>query len=77
MRAAPSTGSRFPIEYRDDYFVVDYCSTWLRYLNASNNAQGHVPALDPDVLGRPEDRDGRQLAHRRPWFGYDLAPLLP
>ena len=41
------TGSQFPIEYRDDYFVVDYCSTWLRYLNASNNAQATFPLSIP------------------------------
>ena len=41
------TGSQFPVEYHDDYFVIDYCSTWLRYLNASNNAQATFPLEVP------------------------------
>ncbi|MFA5853449.1 MAG: PQQ-dependent sugar dehydrogenase [Patescibacteria group bacterium] len=41
------TGNQFPSEYNDDYFVIDYCSTWLRYLNAANNASATFPLSIP------------------------------
>ncbi|WKZ28958.1 MAG: PQQ-dependent sugar dehydrogenase [Patescibacteria group bacterium] len=41
------TGSQFPVEYHNDYFIIDYCSTWLRYLNASDDAQATFPLSIP------------------------------
>jgi glucose/arabinose dehydrogenase len=41
------TGNQFPVEYRDDYFIIDYCSTWLRYLDSANNASATFPLTIP------------------------------
>ena len=30
-------GDRFPAEYTDRYFVIDYCSTWLRHLRVDDS----------------------------------------
>ncbi len=31
------SGNQFPAAYQNDYFVIDYCSTWLRHLRPDNS----------------------------------------
>ena len=31
------TGSQFPAAYLDNYFLIDYCGTWLRHLRSDNS----------------------------------------
>jgi glucose/arabinose dehydrogenase len=41
------TGTAFPVEYRNDYFIIDYCTTWLRHLDAANNQPSTFPLAIP------------------------------
>ncbi len=52
------TGSQFPASYQNDYFVIDYCATWLRYLDSANNASATfelpVPQYSVDLKTAPD-----------------------
>ncbi len=40
------SGTQFPATYDDTYFLIDYCSTWLRHLR-TDNVQATLPLVIP------------------------------
>jgi len=51
------TGNQFPAEYYNNYFIIDYCSTWVRYLNTSNASATFVlpvPEFSVDLKTAPD-----------------------
>lgn len=43
-------GTQFPAEYQNDYFIIDYCSSWLRHLRPDNSqATFPLPVLEFSV----------------------------
>ncbi|MBI2037318.1 MAG: PQQ-dependent sugar dehydrogenase [Candidatus Magasanikbacteria bacterium] len=51
------TGSQFPATYYNNYFLIDYCSTWLRYLKTDNSSATFglsVPQFSVDLKTAPD-----------------------
>ncbi len=50
-------GDRFPAEYTDRYFVIDYCSTWLRHLRVDDSFATFplaIPQFSVDLKFAPD-----------------------
>jgi len=51
------TGNQFPATYTDNYFIIDYCSTWIRYLDTSNTFYTFplsIPQFSVDLKTGPD-----------------------
>lgn len=51
------TGNQFPASYLDNYFVVDYCNTWLRHIRSDNSFATFplaIPQYSVDLKTAPD-----------------------
>lgn len=51
------TGNQFPGSYQNNYFLIDYCATWLRYLKLDNSSATFplgVPQFSVDLKTAPD-----------------------